>query len=427
MSVNADVYEFGPFREAREFVSTPVPLRPEADPFYRAPADIVRFPAGAIIRFRKVEAALFGRLRLRAQAWQLLYRTVDLHGAAEASVTTVLLPRGATPAQSRPLLSFQCAIDAVSAKCLPSYALRHGARAGGSVPSCEMLLIMGALAHGWAVSVPDHVGLDGRFVAAREPAYRILDALRAARSFEPVGQVEQIGLWGYSGGGVATSWAAELAHEYAPELPLVGAVAGSPVGDPELVFARVNGSFFSGLTALALSGLRRAYPEVDAIVRANVDAEGLAFLAKAEASSTIPFVARARGRNLDRHCRGSSLAELIAMPDVRAVFDDIRPGTRAPAMPLLIMQSVRDQIIPVEGVDGQVDRYLADGARVRYLRDRLSEHLSLAVFSAPVALDWLSDRFAGLPAPEGTETLWSVAFSRQAGRGLRRWAGRIRR
>ncbi|MSX07442.1 MAG: lipase, partial [Actinobacteria bacterium] len=52
-------------------------------------------------------------------------------------------------------------------------------------------------------------------------------------------------------------------------------------------------------------------------------------------------------------------------------------------------------------------------------RDRLSEHLSLHPLSAPLTLDWLADRFAGLPVAEpATRTVWSTAFSFAAVRGL---------
>ena len=50
-----------------------------------------------------------------------------------------------------------------------------------------------------------------------------------------------VGLWGYSGGGLATAWAAEVCAGYAPELDIVGAVLGSPVGD--------LGNTFRGSTA----------------------------------------------------------------------------------------------------------------------------------------------------------------------------------
>ncbi len=55
-------------------------------------------------------------------------------------------------------MSYQCAIDAVTSRCFPSYALRRRAMAAGALAQFEFFLIAAALAEGWAVSVPDHEG-----------------------------------------------------------------------------------------------------------------------------------------------------------------------------------------------------------------------------------------------------------------------------
>ncbi len=65
------------------------------------------------------------------------------------------------PGQTCLLLSYQCAIDAMSSRCFPSYALRRRPRPWGS-DQMELLMISAALAEGWAVSVPDHEGPKGR-------------------------------------------------------------------------------------------------------------------------------------------------------------------------------------------------------------------------------------------------------------------------
>ncbi|WP_280391718.1 lipase family protein [Nocardia brasiliensis] len=409
---------------------TVFPLLPEGDPFYAPPSTLDQLPPGAVVRARTVELALFGVVPQRVPAWQLLYRTCDLHGVPEVAVTTVLLPWGADPAAARPLVSFQCAIDAVASKCLPSYALRRGARAAGAIPQLELPLIAAALTRGWAVSVPDHGGTAGRFGVAREPGYRALDGIRAALAFAPLGlgPSTPVALWGYSGGGLATAWAAELAAEYAPELELVGAVAASPVGDPAKAFVRLNGGLFAGFAAVFTAGLRRAYPDLDRLLRAHLDARYLAWLAATETTATFPLLYRFARRDIDEHCRGG-LAALLAAPALRAVLADIEPGAQAPAMPLLVVQGVYDEVIAVADVDALVARYTAAGAHVRYLRDRLSTHLLLQFSAVPVMLDWLGDRLArrALP-PAGTETTWSLVLSRRAltgHRGFLRLLGRM--
>ena len=83
-------------------------------------------------------------------------------------------------------MSYQCAIDAVSDRCFPSYALRRRAKAAGTLAQFELLLVAAVLAEGWAVSLPDHGGPKGVFGAPVEPGYCVLDGLRAALNFAPL-------------------------------------------------------------------------------------------------------------------------------------------------------------------------------------------------------------------------------------------------
>ncbi|WP_336081161.1 lipase family protein [Nocardia sp. SSK8] len=388
------------------------PLLPPADPFYATPPAVELLAPGAVVRARPVELALFGLVPQRITAWQLLYRTCDLDGAPEVAVTTVLLPADADPARSRPLVSFQCAIDAVAPQCFPSYALRRGARTLGSIAPLELPIIAMALRQGWAVSVPDHEGLGGRFGAAREPGYRALDGVRAALAFAPLGldAAAPVALWGYSGGGLATAWAAELAAEYAPELRVVGAVAGSPVGDPAAAFVRLNGGWFAGFPAAFVAGLRQAYPDLDQILRDHLDERYRALLGEAEQRSTFALLLRFLRRDVSGHLR-DGLDGLLAEPALRRILADIEPGTRAPAAPLLVLQGVRDEVIAVADIDAHVQRYRHAGATVHYLRIRRGSHLPLEFLVVPAALDWLTARFAGHVAPTGTTTVTSVTRS----------------
>ncbi|MEV0294475.1 lipase family protein [Nocardia sp. NPDC050710] len=397
------------------------PPLPSADPFHRPPRGFAARPAGTILRSRKIELALFGVVPQRVSAWQLLYRSCDLHGTPEAAVTTVLLPEGADPSEDRPLLSFQTAMDAVAEKCSPSYALRRGARAIGAVTQFEWLLVANALRRGWAVSIADHEGPHGNFGAPREPGYRALDGIRAALDFAPLGlhADTQVAVWGYSGGGMASSWAVEMAPTYAPELNIVGAVLGAPVGDPGQVFERLNGSNYAGLPAVVIAALRRLYPALGAVVRDELSQDGRRFVARAESSTPVGAILALANKKVGDYMTGRSLDEILAGPDFRAMFDDLRLGNSTPNCPLLVVQPVHDQVIHMDGVDGQVARYRQGGATVTYVRDRLSEHFSMLVFGTPISLAWLADRLAGEPATADSDTtVWSVLASPTGLRGL---------
>jgi triacylglycerol lipase len=124
------------------------PVLPSRDPFYVPPVGFQHAAPGTVLRSRDVQLGFLGLIPQRVTTTQLLYRTVDRHGNPEACATTVLVPVGHRAGQPRHVVSYQCAIDAISSRCFPSYALRRGSRALGSLPQFEYLLMAAALAEG---------------------------------------------------------------------------------------------------------------------------------------------------------------------------------------------------------------------------------------------------------------------------------------
>ncbi|KRF19951.1 hypothetical protein ASG90_19665 [Nocardioides sp. Soil797] len=392
------------------------PLLPSLDPFHDAPSDLARLSPGTIIRSREVRLGLLGLVPQRGlRAWQLAYRSNDLNGRPEVAVTTVVLPRHHDPEQPQRMVAYQCAIDAVADKCFPSYALRPGARSWGALPQFELLLMAALLERGHVLTIADHEGRGGHFAAPREPGFRTLDGIRAALAFPALGldADTDVALFGYSGGGMASAWAAEMAPSYAPELSVVGAVLGSPVGDPGQAFIKLNGGLNAGLPALVVAGLRHIYPGLARVIDENASEQGIARLDKLERQTTVAAVVGHAFNDFDDYL-DAPLADVLATPEVLDVFDDLRLGTRVPTCPVLVVQSVNDQIIDVAEVDTQVAAYADGGADVRYVRDRCSEHISLMVLAMPAMMDWLEQRFEGEEPPTGTATVTSLALSGRA-------------
>jgi hypothetical protein len=400
------------------------PVLPSDDGFYVPPAGFEHAEPGTVLRSRAVELAFMGLIPQRFAATQLLYRTTDRHGAPEATVTTVLVPAERTPEKPCPIVSYQCAIDAVAGSCFPSYALRRGAKAVGALAQLELLLIAAALAEGWAVSVPDHEGRDGMWGAPYEPGYRVLDGIRAALSSQRVDLAPDtsVGLWGYSGGGLATAWAAEVASTYAPELCVVGAVLGSPVGDLGNTFRRLNGTFFSGLPAMVVAALSHIYPDLDRVINDHVTPEGRALLDRIQTMTTISAVLTMVGKDMG-NLVDRPLQEILDTPEVQHVFADIKLGTAAPRPPVLIVQAVHDRIVSVADIDALAQTYTDGGSDVTYHRDLFSEHMLLHPMAAPMALRWLRDRFAGRPLTDHiVRTTWPTLLNPSTYRGMARLA-----
>ncbi|MGV0078980.1 lipase family protein [Mycobacterium colombiense] len=377
------------------------PQSPCDDGFCRPPEGFEATPPGAVLRSREVRIAFLGLVPQEVIAYQLLYRTTDMNGAPQATVTTIIRTAGSPPDPTAPVVSYQCAIDSLASTGFPSYVLRRGARlvkVFGGPPAWEYIPMACALSRGWRVLVPDHGGGRGSWIAPREPGYCVLDGIRAAQNFEPAGiaPAAPVALWGYSGGGLASSWAAELWFSYARELNVVGAVLGAPVGDPGAVFKDLDGSPYAGLSNLAVASLIREYPGLQQIVQAHINDSGQSWLTQLESLTMIGALARGclrkAGRHLDR-----PLDEILTTPAIAHMFDELRLGQTAPAMPVLVFQAIHDEFISVRHIDALVDKYRARGGRVSYLRDRLSEHALLYPLSIPTGLQWISDRFAGKP------------------------------
>ncbi|MUM18971.1 MULTISPECIES: lipase family protein [unclassified Mycobacteroides] len=396
------------------------PLLPTDDPFYLPPLGFEHAVPGTLLRTREVEMAFLGVIPQRFTATQLLYRSNNLNRQADAAVTTVLLPEGVDQTAPIPIVSYQCAIDAVTDRCFPSYALRRGARALGSFAQFELLLIAALLAQGWAVSVPDHEGVDGIWGAPDEPGYRTLDGIRAALNCERLGLSRQapIGLWGYSGGGLATAWTAEASAEYAPELEIAGAVLGSPVGDLGHTFRRLNGGLFAALPGLVVAALSHVYPGLERVIEEHATPKGKEFLGRLEEMPTLRAIVAMAFKDMD-DLVDRPLEQLLATPEVQHVFESIKLGKTVPTPPMLIIQAAHDEIISASCIDELADTYCGGGADVTYHRDLLNEHLLLHPMSAPMALTWLRARFAGEPLPTGPRrTSWPLAFRLSTYSGL---------
>lgn len=400
------------------------PELPCDDPFYEPPTGFQHAAPGTVLRSRDVELAFLGLIPQRVRATQLLYRTTDMHGSAEAAATTVIVPAERAPAAVTPVISYQCAIDAVTSRCFPSYALRRYAHATGSVAQFEFLLVAACLAEGWAVSVPDHEGRRGMWGAPYEPGYHVLDGLRAAVGAKRLGLSSDapIGLWGYSGGGLATAWAAEMSGSYAPELNVVGAVLGSPVGDLGHTFRRLNGSHMAGLPALVVAALSDIYPELNEVIQQHVTDEGKTLLQRLHTMTTAEAVVRMFRKDMG-DMLDAPLEQILGTPAVQRVFDDIKLGAAVPTPPVLIVQAVHDLLIDVHDIDELAETYKSGGASVTYHRDMFSEHLLLHPMSAPMALRWLIDRFAGKPLSEHmVRTKWPTLLNPMTYVGMARLA-----
>lgn len=246
---------------ARAFVP-----QPQDDPFYTysgsTPLD--QLPPGSVLATRSVPSHILG-VPTPLKTTQLLYRSTSQTGKPTANVTSVIQPLH-QPDTTR-ILSYQSAYDSLDRNDQPSYTINGGLTFGGLVPSVELAVLGIFLAQGFTVIVPDTEGQRADFAAGPEYGMNTLDSIRAAFNTSEVETASDanVALLGYSGGAIASEWAAELAPTYAPDVNahLIGAAIGGVLVHPAHNLHYVADTYiWAGVMPMALIGIARAF-EVD--------------------------------------------------------------------------------------------------------------------------------------------------------------------
>jgi Secretory lipase len=358
---------------------------PAEDHFYDQPDDLGSFAPGQIITSRPVDIRLL-RQRLNIDAWHVKFRTTTSDGTPAAGLATVMLPRSAENGTTRPLLAYQPAVDSLGAEGDPSYTLRRG-------DHLELPVMLLALRRGWVVVAVDWTGPLHSFVDLPLAARFVLDGIRAAINFEPAGldRDAPVGLWGYSGGALATLFAAEQHPLYAPDLNIVGAAAGGAgvdmISSPEMFEA---GNLLSGIPFGACIAASRTFADCD--LAGHLTAQGRAMVAAAEHMTmeqlalSFPFV------------RMSSILtapSILDVPGTRAAFEATRCGQAPPSTAMFLYHAIHDQAPDIADVDKLVETYRSEGVEVTYRRYRLGEHLIVMFRAVRPALRFLANRFQG--------------------------------
>lgn len=364
----------------------PTPL---GEPWFDPPAGYEQQPPGSVLATRQVTV---GPLFTPVTSTQILFRTNDSKDRPVAAATTVIVPTTPwTGSGSRPVVAYNMAINSLGNTCAPSWLLPRGL-------AREIPAVQAFLAKNYAVVVTDHEGPRQAYAAGRMAAHAVLDALRAMVRLPELGlpASSPIAVTGYSGGAIATGWAAQLAPSYAPDVNLVGAAFGGPPTDYRILLTSMNGTAASTLFLSAALGVAREYPELFSLMNANglrlatvAKDMCVSLLAPGGLVAPIPVQALSDIPDVDR----TEIAESV-------IAATRLGGDLAPTIPTMIYQGQQEFWIPRQGAETLYDEWCAQGANVR-LEEYLGEHLIVAFSGIPGAYAWIDDRLAGIPVPSG--------------------------
>jgi len=365
---------------------------PGSDPFYDPPKLMPQSRHGTLLRWRPFEPA-----GLAARGWQILYQSSDVRGKPIAVSGTVLMPADSRRMTDTPVIAWAPGTQGQADICAPSYQY-----ATGTEYEVTLGVIPETLARGWTIVVTDYQGLgtpgDHTYVVGRAEGHAVLDAVRAAQQL-PRARISSrapVGIMGYSQGGHAAAWAAQLHADYAPDLRIKGVATGAGPARIDEVFAYAdNGvSPVSGVIPYVLLGMNAAYPELK--LDDTLSAYGKSVIAAVRHGACL----------IDALSKYAGITDSVLLDgppvlqrrDWRERFEQNRTGTSAPGMPALFFSSPSDQHVPYANASRLLKDWCARGATVTGRTIDASDHVTGLTLGWPVALDWMADRFAGLPA-----------------------------
>ncbi|MFE3858764.1 lipase family protein [Streptomyces griseorubiginosus] len=395
---------------------TPVSAAPEASAaapactaadadVYTPPATVPATP-GTVLACRSVTLSQVpGTIAM--SAWKVLYSSTDHQGRPVAVSGTLAVPTAPwTGTGARPVVAFHPGTLGLGPQCAFSKQL-----AGAFQDEYEGDNIAALLKAGYAVAATDGPGyLDGqthRYVAGTDSGHALLDIARAAPAVPGSGLSRQarIGLWGYSEGGAASLWAAQLAAGYAPELNVVGDASGGIPGDLKQVAAGLDGGAFSGFLADAALGIQAAYPALP--FDSLLNDQGKEAVRTAKSVCLVGTVTALAGKSIrDFTTAGLTLDQLYQQrgSDGRTwgqVLDaqklGVNLGTYRIAFPVLQYRGALDEVIPTATEDAVRTAYCAAGVRTGW-KIYPGDHLLTDNQAVGDVVTWLGDRFAGRPA-----------------------------
>lgn len=235
-----------------------------------------------------------------------------------------------------------------------------------------------------------------------QAGYATLDSVRAAlstpsTSLTGLSPDAKYALWGYSGGSIATEWAAELHPIYAPDLTnFQGAASGGLIANMTNVISTIDGGSFAGLGFAGIQGIANAYPAAAAVINASfVSAAKEAEFRGISAQCLVP--ALLEGAFHDFHSYFTDFDALLRNEVVHTVLNETGQmgQTGVPMMPMYIYKAVGDEVSPTVDTDYVVNALCEKGARIEYKKNLVGDHNTEDFLGSGGALAWIEDRLAG--------------------------------
>lgn len=350
-----------------------------ADDLYAVADDFAPGEPGDVIAVQEVDG-----LDVDGTVLRVLYHSESLEGDDIAVSGIIIVPSGEAPAEGRPVLTWAHGTTGIADECAPS-----------KDPEANGIGLVGPfLERGMVFAATDYEGLGtpGRhpYIVGVSEGRGTLDIVRAARQLgERTGASDEVVIWGHSQGGHAALFANQIAEEWAPELDVLGTVAGAPPSQLPLIAVALRDSPYRFYLGMVAAGWAAAYPDADpSLVLSPLGLERLEVVDDgcsgelATAWNDLPYEDLISADPNDVEPWASLLVE-----------ND--PGFVVGASPILIIHGENDEQIPVVSSQLLLDRMCGIGQVVERRTFPDQSHAGVIGPSLPGMLEWIDARLEG--------------------------------
>jgi acetyl esterase/lipase len=326
------------------------------------------------------------------RSYRILYRSTGMNGEPIPVTASIIFPDGPAPASGRPVIAWAHPTTGVANKCAPSL-----------LPMNAIQGLDEMIRRGYVVVATDYPGLGAAglhpYLIGTSEARAVLDSVRAAGWVRDAAARRDFAVWGHSQGGHAALFTGQIAFTYAPDLRLAGVAAAAPATYLAKLFEADNaaggGADLTAMTLIAWSRLFKL--PLDDLV----DPAALPTVRKVanDCIQTIPEFLQI-GRDAAPLVSGFLKADPTTLPRWRAIMDRNTPGRTRQRVPVFIAQGTTDTTVYPSITNSFVAHLCSQGTRVRYSRYSGVSHTFIGRDASFEAVSWMSDRFAGKPAPD---------------------------
>ena len=364
---------------------------------YDVKPDEIPGKPGTIIRVYPLEGGGAGVVG-KGNAFRVVYRSTGPGGEPIAVSGAFFIPAGPAPTGGRDVIAWAHPTSGVVPPCAPSLM----------PDTAGMIWGLGdMLARGYVVAATDYPGLGTPgvhpYLIGESEGRSVLDSVRAARDLPDSGASGRFAVWGHSQGGHAALYTGELAARYAPDLKLVGVAAAAPATYlVELFDADKSSPTGKELTAMALWSWSKLYHDP---ITPVVEPDAMNVF-ETMAQDCIESISQFEA--LDKAERPLQREQFLKIDPTEVepwegIMARNSAGQSPAGAPVFIAQGTADTTVRPEITKRFGEALCKQGARVSFVEMQGVTHTFIARDSASAALQWMTDRFRGLPAHSDCE------------------------